>query len=184
MVNERGFSTGDMASLTGSSWLLSAVSSVIAGWVIDRFVRADRANMAYKSVMVVAHVGTVGCMLCIAFGSQPWAIAGIFIYQLIGGVAAAGVFAIPQILAGPEASARWVGIQNCCGNIAGAIAAALTGFLVEETHHFTAAYVTAAAVSLAGLVGWVWMVPRVAPLVWTSPQPGSVHLESSHVHPS
>ena len=182
VVNERGFSTGEMASLTGSAWLLSAVSSVIAGWVIDRFVRAGQANMAYKSVMIVSHLGTVGCMLCIAFGSQPWAVAGIFIYQLIGGAAAAGVFAIPQILAGPAASARWVGIQNCCGNIAGAIAPALTGLLVEETQHFTAAFVTAAAVSLAGLVGWVWMVPKVAPLLWTSPQPGSVHLESSHVH--
>lgn len=187
VVHERGFSTGEMASLTGSAWLLSAVSSVIGGLVIDRFVRAGQANMAYKSVMVVSHLGTVGCMLCIALGSQPWAVAGIFTYQLLVGVAAGGVFAIPQILAGPGASARWVGIQNCCGNIAGAIAAALTGWLVEETHHFTAAFVTAAAVSVAGLVGWVWMVPRVAPLAWvvgdTMPSPPSgSHLESSHVH--
>jgi MFS family permease len=187
VVHERGFSTGEMASLTGSAWLLSAVSSVIGGLVIDRFVRAGQANVAYKSVMVVSHLGTVGCMLCIALGSLPWAVAGIFAYQLLVGIAAGSVFAIPQILAGPGASARWVGIQNCCGNIAGAIAAALTGWLVEETHHFTAAFVTAAAVSVAGLVGWVWMVPRVAPLAWvvgdTMPRPASgSRLESSHVH--
>jgi MFS family permease len=157
-----------MASLTGSAYLVSALSSIIAGWSIDRFVREGRANIAYKSVMVVAHLGTVVCMLGIAFGTQPWALAGIFVYQVITGAASAGVFAIPQILAGPAASARWVGIQNCCGNLAGVIATALTGLLVGESHHFTAAFVTAAAVSVAGLFGWVWMVPKLAPLVWPS----------------
>ena len=168
VVRERGFSTGEMASLTGSAYLVSALSSIIAGWAIDRFVRSGHANIAYKSVMVVAHLGTVACMLGIAFASQPWAVAAIFAYQVLTGAAAAGVFAIPQILAGPTASARWVGIQNCCGNFAGVIAPALTGLLVEETHHFTAAFVTAALVSVAGLAGWVWMVPRLAPLAWTA----------------
>ncbi|HTL91280.1 MAG TPA: MFS transporter, partial [Steroidobacteraceae bacterium] len=164
VVRERGFSTAEMASLTGSAYLVSALTSIIAGLAIDRCVLAGRATIAYKSVMVVAHLGTVGCMLCIAFASQPWALAGIFTYQVITGAASAGVFAIPQILAGPAAAARWVGVQNCCGNLAGVIAPALTGLLVEETHRFTAAFVTAAAVSLAGLIGWVWMVPRLAPL--------------------
>jgi MFS family permease len=168
VVRERGFSTAEMASLTGSAYVVSALASIIAGWAIDRFVRSGLANVAYKSVMVAAHVGTVGCMLCIAFGGQPWALAGIFVYQVLTGAASAGVYAIPQILAGPSASGRWVGIQNCCGTFAGAIAPALTGLLVEETHRFTAAFVTAAVVSLAGLIGWVWMVPRLAPLVWTA----------------
>ncbi len=166
VVRERGFSTVEMASLTGSAYLVSALSSIIAGWAIDRSVRAGQANLAYKSVMLVAHIGTVGCMLCIAFASQSWAVGAIFLYQVLTGSAAAGVFAIPQILAGPTASARWVGIQNCCGNFAGVIAPALTGLLVEQTHHFTAAFVTAAVVALAGLVGWVGMVPKLAPLRW------------------
>jgi len=173
VVRERGFSTAEMASLTGSAYVVSALSSIIAGWVIDRFVRSGRANVAYKSVMVAAHVGTVGCMLCIAFGGQAWALVGIFSYQILTGAAAAGVYAIPQILAGPSASGRWVGIQNCCGTFAGVIAPALTGLLVEETGHFAAAFVTAALVSIAGLIGWVWMVPRLAPLVWPSAEPST-----------
>ena len=168
VVRERGFSTGEMASLTGSAYVVSALSSIAAGWAIDRFVRAGRANLAYKSVMVVAHLGTVACMLGIAFAAQRGALASIFVYQVLSGASSAGVFAIPQILAGPSASARWVGIQNCCGNFAGVIAPALTGLLVEETHHFTAAFVTAALVSVSGVIGWVWMVPRLAPLSWPS----------------
>jgi len=171
VVRERGFSTAEMASLTGSAYVVSAVTSIIAGWAIDRFVRAGHATVAYKSVMVAAHVGTVGCMLCIAFGAPPWALAGIFIYQVLTGAASSGVYAIPQILAGPSASGRWVGIQNCCGTLAGAIAPALTGLMVEATGHFAVAFVTAALVSIAGLIGWVWMVPRLAPLSW--PMPGT-----------
>lgn len=168
VVRERGFSTAEMARLTGSAYVVSALASIIAGWVIDRFVRAGHANIAYKSVMAVAQLGTVGCMLCIAYTSQPWAVAGIFAYQILTGAASAGVYAIPQILAGPSASGRWIGIQNSCGTFAGVIAPALTGVLVEETGHFVAAFVTAAMVSVAGVVGWVWMVPRLAPLKWPS----------------
>jgi len=173
VVRERGFSTAEMARLTGSAYVVSALSSIIAGWAIDRFVRSGHANLAYKSVMVAAHVGTVACMLAIAFGAQPWALAGIFVYQILTGAAGAGVYAIPQILAGPSASGRWVGIQNCCGTFAGVIAPALTGLLVEETGHFAAAFVTAAVVSIAGLIGWVWMVPRLAPLDWPSKSPAA-----------
>jgi MFS family permease len=183
VVRERGFSTGQMASLTGSAYLVSALSSIVAGWAIDRFVRSGRANFAYKSVMVAAHVGTVGCMLCIGFGALPWAVAGIFAYQILTGAAASGVYAIPQILAGPSASGRWVGIQNCCGTFAGVIAPAFTGLLVEETGHFAPAFVTAALVSVAGLIGWVWMVPRLAPLAWPAlgasraPQPAGIPMQ-------
>ncbi|HEV3182621.1 MAG TPA: MFS transporter [Steroidobacteraceae bacterium] len=183
VVRERGFSTAEMASLTGSAYVVSALSSVIAGWAIDRFVRSGHANLAYKSVMVAAHVGTVGCMLCIAFGAPPWALVGIFVYQILTGAASAGVYAMPQILAGPSASGRWVGIQNCCGTFAGVIAPALTGLMVEETGHFAAAFVTAALVSVAGLVGWVWMVPKLAPIAWPSagtslaPEPARIPLK-------
>jgi MFS family permease len=169
VVRERGFSTTEMASLTGSAYVVSCLSSITAGWTIDRFVRAGHANFAYKSVMVAAHAGTVACMLCIAFGSPAWALAGIFVYQVLTGAASAGVYAMPQILAGPSASGRWVGIQNSLGTFAGVISPWLTGLLVKETHRFTAAFVTAALVSVAGLVGWVWMVPRLAPLDWGSP---------------
>jgi hypothetical protein len=119
-------------------------------------------------------------MLCIGFGGQAWALAGIFIYQLLTGAASSGVYAIPQILAGPSASGRWVGIQNACGTFAGAIAPAVTGLLVEETGHFAAAFVSAALVSIAGLVGWVWMVPKLAPLTWG--RPGARDESRSLVH--
>lgn len=166
VVRERGFSTDEMGRLTGVAYLVNALSAFIAGILIDRFVRAGHASIAYKSVMGVAHLGYVISMLVIAFGSQPWAVGGILAFQLCQGAASAGCFTIPQILAGPSASARWVGIQNCCGNFAGVIAPAVTGYLADQTGHFAAAFVVAAVVSVLGLAGWVLMVPKLAPLEW------------------
>jgi len=175
VVRERGLSIAEMATLTGSAYAVTAVSALIAGWAIDRLVaRYDMANIAYKSVMVVAHVGSVACMLCIALGPPGWAIPGIFVYQVMNGISSPGVFAMSHILAGPSAAGRWVGVQNACGNFAGVLAPAITGYLVARTQHFNAAFILAAAVSLVGVVGWVWMIPRLAPLDWseTTSRPG------------
>jgi MFS family permease len=167
VVREHGLSTSQMAALTGRAYLVNALAALFAGWAIDRVIRRyARAGLVYKSVMAIAHLGTVGCMLCVALAPSPWwALAGIFLYQVLSGLSSAGCFAMSQILAGP-ASGRWVGIQNGIGNFAGVIAPWITGFLVEQTHQFTAAFVLAALVSLLGLVGWVWMIPRLAPLPW------------------
>jgi MFS family permease len=167
VMREHGFSIEKMAGFTFLAYVVHAVSGLAAGWLIDRVVaRRGRANVAYKSVMGATHIGFVACMVCIALAPAPWALAAIFAYQVLDGANSPGVFGIPQILAGPRATGRWVGIQNGIGNFAGVIAPALTGFLVGRSQHFTSAFLVAAAVSFLGVVGWVFMIPRIAPLAW------------------
>jgi MFS family permease len=169
VVREHGFSTEQMAGFTFLAYIVHAASGLIAGWLIDRVVaRPGRASLAYKWVMGATHIGFVACMVCVALAPAPWALGAIFVYQVLDGANSPGVFAIPQILAGPGAAGRWVGIQNGIGNFAGVIAPALTGFLVGATHHFTAAFLVAAVVSVLGVVGWVLMIPKVAPLEWAA----------------
>jgi nitrate/nitrite transporter NarK len=101
-----------------------------------------------------------------AMGSPKVALVSLFVYQALCGASSPGVYAMCEILAGPAASGRWVGIQNSIGNLPGNIAPWLTGYIIETTGHYTNAFVVAAAVSVLGLVGWIWMVPTLAELKW------------------
>jgi MFS family permease len=167
LVRERGFSTGEMAQLAGIAYAVNALSAIGTGWLVDRLIAGGRSiNVVYKTVMVVTHAGSVMCMLCMALGTRPVALAAIFGFQVLCGAQSPGVYAIPQILAGARATGRWVGIQNSLGNFAGVIAPAATGFIIDSTHHFQAAFLLAAAVSLLGVVGWWAMLPHLAELRW------------------
>ena len=167
LQKERGFTLAAMAGITGSAYMVNALSGLSAGWATDRFIaRTGNTNLPYKAVMALAHVGAIGCMLSIALGSLAGALAAIFTYQVLTGMSSPGTFAIAQILAGPNASGRWVGIQNAIANLAGVVAPALTGLIIERTHHFTSAFVVAASLSVLGLAGWLWMIPKVAPVQW------------------
>ena len=167
LVKERGFSMHEMEHMATLGYLINGLSALITGWGIDRFVaRRGSANFGYKLVMVVAHAGAVPCMLGMALGSQSTAVAAMFGFQVLMGASSPGVYAMSQILAGPRASGRWVGIQNSIGNLSGAISPWVTGIIVDLTGHFTLAFIAAAIVSVIGIFGWIGMVPKLAPLKW------------------
>jgi MFS family permease len=167
LQTERGFSLIAMTQLATLAFAVNAVCAFGAGWAIDKYLRrGGSANFGYKSVMAVAHVGSVVCMLAMGLGSPAMALIGVFVFQALCGASSPGVYAMCQILAGPRASGRWVGIQNSLGNLPGIIAPWLTGYIIQSTGHFTNAFVVAAAVSMLGLVGWIAMVPKLAELKW------------------
>jgi MFS family permease len=169
LQTERGFSLVGMAWVATGAYLVNAISAFVTGWAMDRYLRrGGSANFGYKSVMAVAHSGSVVCMLSMALGSPRLALVSLFVYQALCGASSPGVYAMCQILAGPRASGRWVGIQNSLGNLPGIVAPWLTGFIIQTTGHYTNAFVVAAAVSLLGLIGWIWMVPTLAQLPWKS----------------
>ena len=84
----------------------------------------------------------------------------------MAGLSSPAIYAIPQIIAGPKAVGRWVGIQNAAGGMAGLVAPAVTGVLVDQTGQFTVAFAIAAAANVVGFIGWVLILPKVAPLRW------------------
>jgi cyanate permease len=105
-------------------------------------------------------------MLGMALGSEHIAVAAMFGFQVLMGASSPGVYAISQFLAGPRASGRWVGVQNSLGNVSGAISPWLTGFIVDRTGHFTLAFIACSVVSLVGIIGWIGLIPRIAPIPW------------------
>jgi MFS family permease len=167
LVKARGFSVGSMAMVASWAYLLNAVSALFIGWFTDRWIRSGRStNTIYKGIMVANHLGAIVCMGGVLLLPVTGSIVALFAYEVLAGLASPGLYAIPQIFAGPKAAGRWVGVHNTMGGMAGFVAPAITGVLVDLTGKFSIAFALAAAVSAVGLIGWMFVLPKIAPVKW------------------
>ena len=169
LVKVRGFSLEEMAFIAGSAYVVNALAALFAGWAIDRYVRAGGSRtFANKLPMGLAHLLGIGCMAGIVILPVQASIASLFVYELFLGFSSPGYFAIPQIMGGPTAAARWVGVQNFIGNIPGMIAPALTGYLVFVTGTYVSGFALAGIINLIGFIGWVVILPKIEPIDWAA----------------
>jgi len=180
LVKARGFSIQAMAGVAGAAYLINAIAALASGWATDRWVKAGGSvSFAYKATMVVNHLASIAAMAGMALLPLRGSIACLFAYEVVLGVSSPGVYAISQIMAGPSASGRWVGVQNTCGNFAGILAPLLTGILIDATGSFSSAFGLAGIVNVLGVVAWAFILPRVAPLDWQRAEASQAALTGS-----
>ncbi|HEX7759253.1 MAG TPA: MFS transporter [Caulobacteraceae bacterium] len=171
LVKAQGFTVRQMAELGGAVYLVYAASCLGVGWICDRWMAAGGGdNQVRKTMMVAGHTGAAACLAACAVAGVRGFPAAILVSLLLAGFffgfTTPNIFAIGQTLAGPRAAGKWIGVQNCLGNIAGIVAPIITGVVVDRTGAFVWAFVIAAGVGLLGVVGWGVIIPRVAPVDW------------------
>ena len=167
LVKVRGFSMASMAGVASWAYLLNALSALGMGRLQDHWIRCGRSTtLVYKGVMGASHAVAMFCMVGMVLLPERGSIVSLFVYCIISGSSYPGLFAIPQIVAGPSATGNWVGLQNAAGNIAGMIAPAITGWLVYQTGRYEIAFALAAVINIFGFVGWVFVLPAVRPIDW------------------
>ncbi|HYL71035.1 MAG TPA: MFS transporter, partial [Candidatus Dormibacteraeota bacterium] len=145
LVKERGFSISGMAYLGAALYGLAAVTALLAGVGMDRWLaRGADTNRVRKSALVVGcaalAAGMAGCALAGPLGS----LIALAACTVSLSVVFPAFYATAQTLAGPAAAARWMGVQNFCGNFAGITAPVVTGLAVDRTGGFAAAFLIAA----------------------------------------
>ena len=166
LVKERGLSVEQMAKLGGLIYLVYAASSLSVGWLADRWIRAGASvNRARKTVMILGPLVMAASLAAAAVGNLLASEIALFCAGLAFGTLP-NQFAIGQTLAGHRNAGKWIGIQNALGNTAGIIAPVITGLIVDRTGHYYWAFVVAACVVAAGIIGWGLMIETVAPLNW------------------
>lgn len=170
LVNVRGFSMPVMAGVASGAYLINALSALGAGWLVDRWVRTGRsATVIYKLLMALNSIVSIGCMAGMVLLPVQQAIGCLYLFEVVLGLSSPGTFGIAQIMAGPLAVGRWIGIQNTCANLAGILAPAITGMLVDFTGTFAVAFAVAGLVNVLGMAGWVFILPQVRPISWAAP---------------
>ena len=167
LVKARGFTLPQMAAIGGLVYVVYAMSSMGTGWLCDRWMAAGASfTKVRKTAAVASHLLVATAMMACAVGSAQVALASLFLAAIAFGFNTPTMYAVGQVLAGPRAAGKWIGVQNAAGNVAGIVAPMLTGFVVDRTGQFTWAFVIAGGVALTGVLWWSVLVPRIAPLNW------------------
>jgi MFS family permease len=170
LVRGRHLSMDDMAKDGGLVFLMSAASATVWGKLSDRWIDAGSTpTLVRKGSMVFGQVG-VGLFLALTAITQgPAFLAMLALTGTFLGISICNGWAITQTLAGPLASGRWTGVQNSIGNLAGWVAPALTGFLVDRTGAFYWPFFITAAVAWIGALSWGLVVGEVKQVDWDTP---------------
>lgn len=164
----RGFSKAEMATVVSGAYLVNALAALVGGHAIDRAIKAGRsASMACKLPLAAAHVAGLVCMLAMPAMPIGACLAFLLVYEVFLGLSSPAYFVIPQILGGPRAAARWVGIQNMAGNLPGIIGVLFAGVLIDASNgSYLTAFALAGLVNILGLIGWIGILGPIEPIDW------------------
>jgi ACS family D-galactonate transporter-like MFS transporter len=167
LVRGRHLSMNQMARVGGLTFLLAAVSALLAGKLSDRWIAAGASATRVRKTLLGVGLTGLGMSLAAAAVAPDrvfvWALAPAGICL---GVNGSNCWAVTQTLAGPRVSGRWTGVQNFVGNFAGAFAPALTGHLLGRTGQFYWPFLIAAVISWMGALSWVFAVGPIEPVEW------------------
>ena len=167
LVKSYGYNVQEMSRIGAGVYALYALSSFVTGWASDRWILAGAsANRVRKSLLVGGLIGIAILMMICASAVSTAAVALLAATAALFGTQTPNIFAISQTLGGPRAAGQWMGVQNFVGNIAGVVAPAVTGLVVDYTGGFYWAFVIAAAVTLLGCLAFGVLIPRIEPIKW------------------
>jgi len=163
----RHFSPNGMAKIGGATFLLAAVSSPICGWLSDRWISAGASVTRVRKTFMGMGMACNGLFLVgCAAASDKLLVVLLLLAGASFGLVSSNLNAVTQTLAGPHAVGRWMGAQNFVANLAGAVAPALTGFLVGRTGQFYWPFLISSVIAWIGAIHWVFVVGPLERVTW------------------
>jgi sugar phosphate permease len=151
---------------TSVPWLFATFTDLlVGGWLVDALIqRGCDANRVRQTVLVAGMA--FGLAIFGAARAHSPATALVWISLALGGLAAAAPVAwtVPSLIAPRESVGTLAGAVNLCGQIAAISAPIVTGYIVSATHSFAAAFMTATAILLLGIVGYIVLLGHIEPI--------------------
>jgi ACS family D-galactonate transporter-like MFS transporter len=162
LETERHFPKSKMAVVGSVAFLCISISSVISGWLSDRWIARGATPTKVRKTFAGTGLtlATIILPVCVV-QQETLAIVLLLLACASFGLYSSNVYAITQTLAGPRAAGKWTGFQNGVANLAGVVAPWLTGWVVQTTGQFYLAFVVAAGFVLAAAAIFTLGIRRV-----------------------
>jgi ACS family D-galactonate transporter-like MFS transporter len=167
LVHERHLSLGTMAKIGGVGYLCYSAGAVLFGWLSDRWIAAGGTPTLVRKTFAGIGAGSAGLLLlgCALAGPTASVILLLLAFGA-GGMCGSNIWAITQTIAGPKMAGRWTGLQNLMGNLAGIIAPAVTGFVIDYTGRFIVAFAIMAVVAMLAALSYFFVIGPVQEIAW------------------
>lgn len=173
LIRGRHVSMTTMAYEGGLFFLMSATAALTWGKLCDRWILAGSSTtLVRKGSMALGSTGVGICLILLALAPDR-----IFVWLLVPsgmmlGISGCATWAIPQTLAGPERVGRWTGLQNFIGNLGGAVAPLLTGYLLDRTGKFHWPFFITAGIAWVGTLAWTLLIGPIEQVNWENSSRG------------
>lgn len=169
LVKQRNYPTDKMAVWASIPFIACAVSSLLAGWLSDRWVtRGASPTFVRKAFVVTGLVAPALLLPAVMLRNQTVAMGLVTLALLMFGLFGSNFMAITQRLAGSRAAGSWTGIQTCLAGCAGFVSPFVTGLIVSKTGSFFLAFLSASLALVFGALSYLFIVQRVDPVEWRS----------------
>lgn len=164
-VERLGMTMSEMGLFTTFSFLGIAAVSIAGGALADHMVRRGGDSVRIRKAFTIAGLAIASTEILGSMTSSRDAAIGFAMFSLAGlGLTTANYWALTQTLMPGAAIGRIAGVQNFASNVAGVIAPALTGFLIQSTGSYDAPMQAILVVLAMGIAAYVLLVkPEYAP---------------------
>jgi MFS transporter, ACS family, D-galactonate transporter len=163
LVESSGMSILKSAAFAATPWAFATLTDLaVGGWLIDALIaRGSDETRVRKSVLVTGMLFGLAVIGATRTTDPRWATFWISIS--LGGLAAAAPvgWSLPSLIAPKGGVGTVGGIMNFAVNIMGILAPILTGEIYDRTHSFTNAFLVAAAILVAGVLAFVFLLGKI-----------------------
>jgi MFS family permease len=159
---ERHMSIPNTGWIAGIPFAFGVIGSLGSGWSADYLARRGVSPVnSCKIPVVIGLVGMAAFTVVAALTPSTFvAVAAISTALLFSGMAGAMCWALASVIAPRHCTASLGSIQNCGGYIGGALAPAITGFIVQDTGSFVPALLFSASLGFVCALVYVFVVPN------------------------
>lgn len=167
LVKEKGMDLISMGFMAALPLLIAMVVEVFAGWLSDRIYRSGRYSLTtIRKTFLIVGLLMASCIGLAAFAESAWiAIVLLCIAKSGTTVAATQVWAMPGDIAPRGMTSMLAGLQNSVSNMGGVVGPIVTGFIVATTGSFNIALLFSAALIVAAILNYLFLLGRVEPIV-------------------